>query len=135
MEENIYYIQVNNQTITFVSTVLIIDRDQMLVGQIIRFLIMGNQEGSVAFSKLVFKHLAKEGPMGEKLGIISALSVLIRVEPLRSVGLVEFHSFFSSCLHLNQSLCRFTLSRHFRFLFSGVGLASSLICTSKLLSR
>jgi len=52
---------------------------------ILKHLILGNQEGSVEFCRLLFKHLTKSGPCREKLGAISALSTLIRTEPFRTV--------------------------------------------------
>jgi hypothetical protein len=54
---------------------------------IIKFLILGNQEGSVEFCSLLFTHLSTPGSCGDKLGAISALSTLIRVEPFRTVRL------------------------------------------------
>lgn len=54
---------------------------------IIKFLVLSNQEGSLELCRLLFIHLKNSSHCGDTLGAISALSILIRVEPFRTVVL------------------------------------------------
>ena len=96
---------------------------------IIKFLILGNQEGSVEFCSLLFAHLCRNGSCGDKLGAISALSTLIRVEPFRTVRILRYRDLDTVPRRTNIAVPTFSI---ISCSFSTVAVASCWTSTSRL---